>query len=116
VAVPILVLVLLASLMGGCAGDGQTRLTVTFRITGQERTHEYDIDCEGMTPSVPDPERVCDQVFERSDALFPAPGVECSLPVPTLYADISGTYAGEEVHLTVTPCTDAGHRALDEWV
>jgi hypothetical protein len=114
-AVAVLVLVILGALTAGCVDNGSTRLTVTFLVTGEERPYEFEVDCDSMSGSVPDPERVCIRISELGDVLFPRDVIACSLPVPTVYANVSGSYRGEELHLILAPCSDAADRALHQW-
>jgi hypothetical protein len=111
----VLVLVTLAALAGACSENGPTRLTVTFLITGEERPYEFRVDCDSLRGSVPNPQRVCARISELGDVLFSADEIACPLPVPAVYANVSGTYGGEELRLILAPCSDAADRALSEW-
>lgn len=91
------------------------QLSVDFRFTGDEIPHLYEVACGPRTGSNASSPSVCEAISKRKALFLPFDELECPLPVPALYVHVEGSYDGDKLGQTLTPCSDAESRAIAAW-
>jgi hypothetical protein len=98
--------------LGGCEGEGVDPIDVQVEFANPsiEGSTIFEVECDPFGEQSP----ICAEIRRTPEVYFPEESMICTIPVDFVYANIRGSYQGEELQQTLT-CSDTDMRAIAAW-